>query len=174
MVARETVHRAGGWAHGREGARGAPRARLGRAGCRAALAALVALAPGTRLAAQDGGVEGTVLDEDGAPVYAASVVVGLTETDIIRGTETDRAGYFRITDLSPGRYVLRAFRLGFDEVSEEVVLRGDEATLRQVRFVLPRAVLTLEGFSVEAARSRERARFEEEAGSTVREITGAQ
>ena len=58
-----------------------------------------------------------MVDEEGAPVYSASVVVGLTDTDILRGSETDRAGYFRITDLAPGRYVVRAFRLGFGEVS---------------------------------------------------------
>jgi hypothetical protein len=100
--------------------------------------------------------------------------VGLTETDILRGTETDRSGYFRITDLEPGRYYVRAFRLGFSEVSQVFVLEGNEAGLVAVELVLPRAVLELEGFEVEAERSRERTRFEEEAGATVREITGAE
>jgi hypothetical protein len=134
-----------------------------------ALAAILTVGP---VAAQTGEVDGTVRGEDGAPVYAASVMVGRTGEEILRGTETDRGGYFRITDLAPGAYVVRASRLGYGEASREITVRAGERT--NVDLVLPEAVLALEGFSVEAERSRDRARFEEEAGATVRELSADQ
>jgi hypothetical protein len=122
---------------------------------------------------QAGGLEGRVWDPGGAPVYAAAVQLtpadGVTPT---REAETNRVGYFRIEDLAPGAYMLRAVRLGFQEATREVVIRPGGRT--EVNLTLVVAAVEVEGVAVEAERSRERARFADEAGVTVRELAAAE
>ena len=90
--------------------------------------------------------------------------------DPLRAAETDELGFFHIEPLPPGAYRVEAGRLGFETQSQEMeVLPGQRVT---VDFDLVTAAVVLEGIAVEAERSRERVRFEEEAGVTVRDLVG--
>lgn len=120
-----------------------------------------------RAAAQSGQVQGRVRDEDGSTVYDARVE--LTQSGVfVRAAETDRLGFFRLADIPPGPYTLRATGLGYGETEQSVAVRAGEAL--DVELLLPRRAMELEGITVGADRSRERIRFEEVGGATVREL----
>jgi hypothetical protein len=85
-----------------------------------------------------------------------------------RGSESDELGYFHIEPVATGVYRMEVTRLGFGGQEREVeVFSGRRIT---VDFTLEAAPVELEGISVEAERSRERVRFENEAGLTVQEL----
>ena len=94
-------------------------------GSSAAVGGLVLLCLGSVVAAQaplqvqpithvasvePGAIEGTVLDERGAPVVGA-MVSAFGATSVV--TVSDRAGRFEMRTLSPGPYVVRAHLAGF-------------------------------------------------------------
>ncbi len=56
--------------------------------------------------------------ESGAPLFAACVFVENT----IHGAETDHEGYYWIPDLPPGRYRIRASRIGYSGVEDLEIL----------------------------------------------------
>ncbi len=111
-------------------------------------------------------------DEGGAAVYAASMQLLQRAGGPVGGAETNRLGYFRIEDVAPGHYVLLVVRLGYGEARVDVEVRAGERVRAEVK--LPLAVLELEGISVEAERSRQRAHFDQDAGVTVRELAGGE
>lgn len=120
-----------------------------------------------------GALQGRIRDSEGLPIPGALVRLfpeGVQEP--IRGAESDDLGYYHLEPLTPGRYRLEAERLGFLQGSQDVEIQGGRLT--QVDFTLTTAVLEVEGISVAAERSRDRVRFEEEAGVTVRELAGTQ
>ena len=120
-----------------------------------------------------GSLQGRVLDEEGAPVPGVLVrAVRIQAESLVRGAETDDLGYFHLESLDPGSYRLEASRLGFE--SRERVVEVEAGSRRVLEIVLPTRAVVLEGINVEAERSRERMRFEEEAGATVRELAGRQ
>ena len=126
------------------------------------------------LAAQTGGVEGRVLDADGPPVFAANILLARPETpeEVERIAETDRFGYYRIENLVPGEYRLRAQRIGYGEAVRTIEVVAD---LRiEIDFTLAASPVVLEGISISTAETRERSRFLETAGVTVREISQAE
>jgi len=84
------------------------------------------------------------------------------------GSESDELGYFHVEPLPPGLYLLEVSRLGFETQTREMELPPGQRANED--FVLVSVVLEVEGISVEAQRSRERIRFEDEAGVTVREL----
>lgn len=143
--------------------------------------ALVALLVGGRpgpLEAQEPirpGVEGTlvgaVLDE-GGPVYAAHVRLLDRASATVREADTNEAGRFLLNRLAPGQYTLEVTRLGYASLSRLVSIRAGQTT--SVEVVLQPAALAVEGIEVEAGRSRERVRFEELAGVSVRELDNEQ
>ena len=137
---------------------------------RTALVLALALVPASA-AAQEGTVQGRVRDVEGAPVFGAFVTL-LVGTSPLLGTDSDRLGAFRLGGVPAGEYTLRVQALGYAERSEAVSLGPGEALEIEVR--LERSALELQGISVEAAASRERARFDEIAGATVREIDQAE
>ena len=124
-------------------------------------------------APQPGALQGRVRDEGGTPV--PGVLVRLFSAGVatpLRGAESDDLGFFHMEPLTPGQYLLEASRLGFETQTREMeILPGQRA---EVDFSLVTAPLALEGISVEAERSRDRVRFEEEAGVTVRELAGTE
>ncbi len=83
--------------------------------------ALPAEAPVRVAAVTAGSIYGAVLDEAGAPIDGAvvSALGGATAFAV-----TDRAGHYRLTELPPGPYVVRAHRDGF---------AGTRSTLINVR-----------------------------------------
>ena len=69
-------------------------------------------------AAQPGSIYGVVLDEAGSPIdgVVVSALGGATAFAV-----TDRAGQYRLTQLPPGPYVVRAHREGFAQVRSTLV-----------------------------------------------------
>lgn len=128
--------------------------------------------PGQELAGQvgdPGSIEGRIWSEEGTPVQAVLVRVFRAGTDtLVGGAESDELGHYRVGSLVPGGYLVEVSRLGFAPATRELELGpGERADLE---FILAPVPLELEGISVEAERGRERARFEEEAGTTIREL----
>jgi len=113
-------------------------------------------------------IQGRVRDQQGAAVFGA-VVRLLSDTTLIGITDTDRLGSFRLTGVLAGSYRLNFRAFGYAELTEDVALTGDETVEFYVR--VERQAIELEGLAVEAERSRERIRFEEAGGATVREIS---
>ena len=131
------------------------------------LAGILLLPPLQPLAAQDRTVQGRVRDEEGAAVYGATVAL-LRGGAPVLGSNTDRLGSFRIFGVAPGPYTVRVQGLGYSEVSEEIVVGPTETVELDLR--LQRSALQIEGISVEAERSRARARFEQVGGATIRDL----
>ncbi|MBI2221604.1 MAG: TonB-dependent receptor [Acidobacteria bacterium] len=109
-------------------------ARGGRAGVfvfivfalNAWLAATPALAQMTR-----GGVNGTVRDASGAVVPGVTVIVVNVATNQSRDTVTDAEGFYRVSALEPGDYLVRAELAGFQTVETRGVriVPATEATV---------------------------------------------
>ncbi len=125
------------------------------------------LLPLEPLAAQDATVQGRVRDDEGVAVFRASVMLLRSETPVV-ASDTDRLGSFRIFEVAPGPYTVRVQGLGYAEYSEEIVISPTETMELDLR--IQRSALQIEGISVEAERSRERARFEQVGGATVRAL----
>ncbi len=126
----------------------------------------------TPVHAQVGTVQGRITTDAGAAVFAAAVQIFRPGSDeALRATETDRVGYYRLEDVSPGRYELQAGRLGFELRVVTIDVRAGE--VETVDITMTESALELEGISVDVERSRERARFEDRVGLTSQEITGA-
>ncbi len=101
---------------------------------------------------------------------AAGVALVLSQppdTAVLRSTDSDSLGRFRIAGLAPGEYVLTAQRIGLEAVTHRIRIRAGAAAATE--FVLEEQAVSLPGVSVEA--TRERARFENEAGVTSRTLT---
>lgn len=129
------------------------------------LAAWLVLASGA--AAQDGSVQGRVRDDEGSAVLGVQMRLDQAGT-LVRLAETDRLGYFRMDGVPVGAYTLRFGRIGYAETSVPVRVGPGEAV--ELELSVQRSALVLEGITVGAERSRARARFEEAAGITVREL----
>ncbi len=140
----------------------------------ASLALAALLLPTAHLAAQTGGVEGRARASDGPPIFAATILLALPETpeEIERVAETDRFGYFRIENLEPGRYLLRTQRIGYGEVARAIDIVANQRI--DIEITLTATPVELDEISVGAAETRERDRFFETAGVTVREISQAE
>jgi hypothetical protein len=117
--------------------------------------------------AQTGTVQGRLRDEEGAPVYGGFVALVRAEV-VVRSADSDRLGQFRLSDVPAGEYTLRVAALGYAEHVEPVRLAPGGTV--ELEVVLARSALELQGIAVEAVASRERARFEQIAGATVREL----
>ena len=135
------------------------------------LVGVLRLCSSSSLAAQDGTVQGRVRDDEGTAVYRATVVLFRSEIPVVV-TESDRLGLFRFSEVTPGPYAVRVQGLGYSEYSEDILV-GLGATV-ELDLRLPRNAIELEGISVEAERSRTRARFEQVGGATVRELALAE
>jgi hypothetical protein len=90
----------------------------------------------------------------------------------VRGADTDDLGFYHMEPLAPGRYLMEVGRLGFETKTREVEVLPDRRV--EADLTLVTRALAVEGISVEAERSRDRVRFEEEAGVTVRELAGTE
>lgn len=117
--------------------------------------------------AQVGTVEGRIRDDEGSAVYGAQVRLSQAGT-LVRLVATDRLGFFRMLQVPPGAYTLDASGLGYGDVSRPVGVGPGESV--ELALVLPRRAVQLEGITVGAERSRERIRFEEVGGATIREL----
>jgi hypothetical protein len=151
---------------------GRARRVLRRAAGWIALMAALALPAGVASAQAGGAVSGRVLSPAGEPVEGAAVVATPASGGGGRRTTSGADGTYRITGLRAGRWRLRASRVGFASAGvEATVTAGGEARL-ELR--LSEDALVLDGIEVRSRRDtqRERTRFETEAGTTTRVITG--
>lgn len=72
--------------------------------------------------AQTGIIEGMVTTKDGNPAEFVNIwLVGTT-----KGTTVNSKGYFRLDDIKPGNYVLRASFVGLETQTEEVKVKAGE------------------------------------------------
>jgi vitamin B12 transporter len=90
-------------------------------GC--ALALCAALAPGTVFAADQGSIEGAVVDALGARVAGASVKL-LRDGEPAGETASDARGAFQFTGLAQGRYQVEAAAAGFATRAAEAIFVG--------------------------------------------------
>ncbi|HWX41444.1 MAG TPA: carboxypeptidase-like regulatory domain-containing protein, partial [Blastocatellia bacterium] len=68
-------------------------------------------------------VSGTVTDQAGAVVAAATITVKNIDTGAIRTTSTDESGLYRVPSLPVGEYEIRVHKDGFtDEVHKGIHL----------------------------------------------------
>ncbi len=132
-----------------------------------ARASLLAVALAAPLTAQEAAVEGRVRDDQGAAVFGALVEIRSGDTRVA-AAETDRLGFFRLVGLAAGTFTLRASGFGYGEVGQPLVVGGGGTEV--VELILPRRAVAVEGIEVRAQRSRERIRFEEVGGATIREL----
>lgn len=125
---------------------------------------------GPRLGAgQEAEIRGRVRDEEGAAVATAVVQVQGQEPGVaVRFAEAGSLGAYAVTGLPGGTFVVRALAYGYGEGTRTVTLEAGQVL--QLDFTLPRQAVSVAGISVEADRSRDRARFEETAGLTSVEL----
>ena len=120
-----------------------------------------------------GALQGRVWEESGSPVAGALVrLLAPDSVEVLRLTETDDLGHYHLEPLEPGSYLLEVGRLGLAlQLREVAIAPGERVT---ADFTLETEALEVEGIRVEAERSRDRIRFEEEAGITVRELAASE
>jgi Carboxypeptidase regulatory-like domain len=88
-----------------------------------ALAAVLCAVPA---AAQNGTLQGHVLDAAGAPIASAVVEANRDASSLRRGTVTDPQGAYRITGLPPGSYQVRVRRSGYRNSGGSLLLGPGE------------------------------------------------
>jgi hypothetical protein len=151
----------------------APDPSIRRHARRILVLAALALAwwPAPAAAQQQATVSGRVLNPQGEPVDGAAVEATPESGRPRRATSGD-GGAFRIEDLRPGRWTLRASRVGYAEVRQTVTLPAGARQTVELRLgEQPFVLETVEVISPRGTQ-RERVRFETEAGVTTRVITG--
>ena len=100
------------------------------------LAALILAASAHGLCAQsqaiDGNIEGYLRTTDGSALPGAHVRVFETHTGLLRETDTDDSGYFRVQILPPGTYAVSMTKEGFSKQEQAGVAlaAGQVQTLR--------------------------------------------
>jgi len=100
-----------------------PVSAAGRAGL--ALAFVLSLA-GPPAAAQstNAAIEGTVTDSGGAVLPGVTITVTNEATGLTRTTVTGERGAYRVSELPPGRYQLRAELPGFAAIERSGIVLG--------------------------------------------------
>jgi hypothetical protein len=137
-----------------------------------AIAALTLLCvPAAAWAQETGTISGRVLSAAGAGV-ADAIVTARAGGGAERRTRSGQDGTWRIARLAPGRYTVRAERVGFSAAEQAVdVTSGAEVRVELRMAETDVALAPVEAISRRDA-ERERTRFESEAGVTTRVITG--
>jgi TonB-dependent starch-binding outer membrane protein SusC len=104
---------------------------------RALLALLLSLAPVTTEAQGTGRITGVVASEDGRPVPAAQITVATTALRAV----SDTAGRYRILDVPPGHYTVRAISLGFAAQETSITVAAGGTATADFRLPLVAAAL---------------------------------
>ena len=102
---------------------------IGRSAAVATLAFVPVLQAAAQTPAQTGAIRGRVLDQTGAPIPHAEVVVQSDSGRTIRVTRVDAAGRYHVRGLAPGRYTIRWRALGYEPATtaDYGVAAGPEA-----------------------------------------------
>ena len=125
------------------------------------VALLLVIAP--TLHAQTSRISGTVLGEAGQPLPNAQVSIPSTSL----GALTNQQGKYTITGVAPGRYAVRAQRIGYSPVTQQVtVTSGADAS---ADFQLPVLATLLAPVNVGYTRERR-----QDVSAAVASVTGAE
>lgn len=134
-----------------------------------AVAAMLAGSPGGA-SAQNGVVSGRIWSSEGTPLEDVTVQLLAAADSAVRAVaHTDELGYFAFRSVPPGAYVTRFAMLGWAAAAEDVVVAPGQR--EEIEAVLSPEPVALAGIVVDAERSRVRTRFEENAGTTVQDIS---
>ena len=90
---------------------------------------------------QSATLEGTVQDSSGAVVAGAAVTVRDPETNLVRTTQTDPVGSFRVADLPIGTYEVRVDAGGFASYTHAGVILAIGQTARLLVVLQPAQVV---------------------------------
>src|SRR5580698_660828 len=74
------------------------------------------------------GIQGTILDPDGAAVGAATVTLTSKDTSISKTATSDSSGIYNFLSLAPGHYVIAVEKAGFKKKTLDDVLVAAEQT----------------------------------------------
>lgn len=83
----------------------------------------------------NGSLSGTVLDQSGAVIPNADVVVKSIDQGTVREFKTDLNGFWRVPSLPPGRYQIEATSKGFEKIIRGPI-QVDASVERAVDFTL--------------------------------------
>src|SRR5690242_18410306 len=73
------------------------------------------------------GIQGVVLDSQGAVVDNATVTLTSKETSLVKTSTSDANGVYNLTSLAPGHYSLTVEKTGFKkQVLEDVVVNAEQ------------------------------------------------
>lgn len=89
-------------------------------------------------------ISGTVTDESGATVPAATVQLRQLATNKTNTTQTDQSGEFKFADLAPGRYELQIDMRGFRRIVQQVELQPQEVAALKPRLQVGSTTETVE------------------------------
>lgn len=82
-------------------------------------------------------LEGQLLESEESPaVFATVAIYQSLDTSLVKATSSDEAGGFRFTDLSPGKYHLRATYVGYENLEVEAfsLSAGEHKQLGKLQF----------------------------------------
>ena len=91
----------------------------------ATVGGMLAFGAGTAAYAQTstGSIRGTVKDAQGQPVANAAVIATQPQTNLQRHVMTTQTGFYNMSGLTPGAYVVRVNMLGYAEREQPVRLQ---------------------------------------------------
>jgi hypothetical protein len=115
--------------------------------------------PGITLAATNGNIKGTALDEGGLPIPGVTIVVSSDNLMGKRQTQSDAQGKFLLAELPPGNYALEASRKGFSTI------RRPNLTIKVGSNTIVNLVMPLEGASASIVVEQTRTVIDTETGN---------
>src|SRR3989442_2018581 len=72
-------------------------------------------------------LQGTVTDPNGAAVAGAKVTITNQDTGVVHDTVTSAEGFYRVSELPPGKYTVSVEAAGFKKsLSNEVVVEAEQ------------------------------------------------
>ena len=83
---------------------------------------VLAVVPATQAQETTAGIQGTIKDPSGATIAGAIVTVSGNQLIGDKTVNTDKTGYYRFTNLSPGSYSIRVSASGFSETKRDGIL----------------------------------------------------
>src|SRR5712664_299938 len=72
-------------------------------------------------------VQGTVLDSKGGVVGGAKVTVTNQDTGVVRDTVTSAEGFYRVSELPPGKYTVTVEASGFKQsIAKDIIVEAEQ------------------------------------------------
>lgn len=119
--------------------------------------------------AQTGAIKGKLIDnEKKSPIiYASVTLMNAKDTSLIKGTMSEKDGSFVLDEVSNGKYIVKAYFLGYTEWYSQVITIGGERNIAQLgEILLSVSPQMLAGAEIVYVRPM----FEQKAGKTVMNV----